>query len=117
MVPNQSPVKTKFEILEGIIVTQGEFINFATTKIDPSVKSDGPLNRFYKNNRIEFHTPCEHEGKSPCKLELQFYCAEQIDYTDPNPADKITNLSFALFFDASDKSEYFTDPWFVDSDG
>ena len=36
-----------------------------------------------------------------------------IDYTDPNPADKITNLAFSLFFDENDKSTYFTDPWFV----
>jgi len=85
-------------------------------KVDPEIKADGPVNRFYKNRRIEYHTPCEHEGKSPCKLELQFWCEEQIDYTDPNPADKITNLAFALFFEETDKGAYFTDPWFVKKD-
>lgn len=82
-------------------------------KVDPDVRADGPVNRFYKNRRIEFHSPCEHEGKAKCKLELQFFCEESIDYTDPAPADKITNLAFSFFFDESDVGSYFTDPWFV----
>ena len=44
---------------------------------------------------------------------MQFHCVEVIDYTDPSPADKITNLAFSIFFDETDKGAYFTDTWFV----
>ena len=44
---------------------------------------------------------------------MQFHCVEAIDYTNPNPADKITNLAFSLFFDETDKGSYFTDTWYV----
>lgn len=47
---------------------------------------------------------------------MQYYCSEVIDYSDPAPADKVTNLAFSLFFDPSDKSEYFTDAWVTDDD-
>ena len=63
-------VKTKFEIVDGVLTTMGEYLNFSTSKVDNQVKTDGPVNRFYKNQRIEYHTPCEHEGKRSCKLEL-----------------------------------------------
>jgi hypothetical protein len=113
MAPNPNPVKSKITFDEGVLAIQGEFINFSTHKVEPEVLADRPVKRFYKNRRIELHTPCEHEGKAPCSLELQFYCEETIDYTDPMPADKITNLGFSLFFDESDKGKYFTDVWTV----
>lgn len=41
---------------------EGEFINFSTSKTDSKIKTNGKVNRFYKNSRIELHTPCEHKA-------------------------------------------------------
>lgn len=108
-MPNQKPIKTKFELKEGSLIAKGEFMTFSTDKLDQETLTT--IRRYYKNKRIEIKIPCEHESASACDMEIQFYCEEQIDYTMQLPTEKISNLAFAIFFSVPDtaKDKYFFD--------